>query len=104
MIVNVSRLFAALGRLETEVIPHSIEERVSDLTESFYAAVSRRTPVDTGQLRAGWKKAILGRGIARVGIVSNGVPYVRFVEEGTPTQAPRGFIALTLRDLRAGRL
>ncbi len=103
MLSGFDRLSSALRRVE-DSIPAAVEARVTALLERFAAKVAERTPVDSGRLRAGWRVVVSGRGLRIAGAVSNSVPYARYVEEGTAKTSPRGMFALTLADLRAGRL
>lgn len=84
-----------------------------------------KTPVDTGQARAGWQLsigspvseeatgldpsgsgtisngvgALAGLGPFQVVWLSNNVGHIRFLEEGSSSQAPNGMLALTLTEV-----
>ncbi len=89
--------------------------------------IAMRTPVDTGRARGNWNVAIgapdlannphkldpLGtfvwdagsRVIARfragdVAYITNSIDYVRYLEEGSSTQAPEGMVGRTVAELR----
>jgi hypothetical protein len=51
-----------------------------------------RTPVDTGALRGAWHFVIKATDI----VISNGMDYAYWVENGTQKMAPRGMLATTL--------
>ena len=55
------------------------------------------TPIDTGEARAGW---IIKRGYKHF-ILSNSVPYLKYLNEGSSQQAPSHFIESTA--LKYGR-
>lgn len=87
--------------------------------------IVEKTPVDTGRARANWQVTIgnptedvlevedqdgsntISKGssvITTVGLfdviwISNNVDYIRFLEEGSSTQAPEGMVALTFEEL-----
>ena len=87
-----------------------------------FVRVVRRTPVDTGRARGGWQisidnipseetgstsapgenealSALAGLGQNQTVFISNNVPYILFLEEGSSTQAPNGMLALALQDV-----
>lgn len=81
-----------------------------------------RTPVDTGRARGNWQttigaapeseslqadpiqagvNAIHQLGAFSIVFVSNNVPYIIYLEDGTSQQAPAGMVQLTLEELKA---
>ena len=64
------------------------EEFITSLTEGyaedFLQEVKKLTPVKTGRLKAGWKRD--------KNIVSNDVPYLQYVDQGTRYIKPRRLI------------
>ena len=64
------------------------EEFITSLTEGyaedFLQEVKKLTPVKTGRLRDGWKR--------EKNIVTNDVPYLQYVDQGTRYIKPRRFI------------
>lgn len=77
-----------------------------------------KTPVDTGRARGGWQVTVGSPAENETGLVgeppmpdlselgpfdvayiSNNVPYIIFLEDGTSTQAPLGMIAETFEEL-----
>ena len=68
-----------------------------DVADEAGAEVQVRTPVDTGEARKGWKRAVVGDYI----YWTNGVDYIRRLEYGHSKQAPNGMVRITLADLPA---
>lgn len=62
--------------------------------QKFMERVSRRTPVRTGALLLGWETRNKVDGFE----VGNGVPYAKYVEEGTEKMAPRRMVASTVEE------
>ena len=79
-----------------------------------------KTPVDTGRARGNWQVTINNQAEGEVDPrdsisagqqqlasikpfdvvwISNNVPYIEFLEEGSSTQAPEGMLALTLEEI-----
>jgi hypothetical protein len=73
------------------------EKQARLLANDIFRGVKDHTPVDTGRAKRGWR--LLRR---RFGfIINNYVPYIRFLEQGSSKQAPRGMVKPTLERLRA---
>lgn len=53
--------------------------------------IRRRTPVDTGRARAGW--------VVNGDVISNDVPYIGYLEMGTPRMAPFGMVRTTMEEV-----
>ena len=88
-----------------------------------FGSVIRRTPVDTGRLRANWQvdlnrpaigevngtpqqavnkgRSEIGRAKASDSIyITNNLPYAQVIEEGSSKQAPQGMVGITVRMYR----
>lgn len=90
---NLDSLGKALGAFEAEARA-AVREVVSRTLDRAYSMVRARTPVDTGRLRAGWRRVLSGPrgGGASAGTIANSVPYVRVLEfGGYPVLAPGEF-------------
>ena len=89
------------GRPPTEIlkVPNYIDP--VDVAFIYDQEVSKRTPIDTGQARAGWEVEEKTNGNVWV---ENMVEYVQYLEDGHSRQAPNGFIqqakAATIRKMR----
>jgi hypothetical protein len=59
------------------------------------ALIKARTPVDKGDLQAGWKGKLEGNGVRW----SNDTSYAGFVEFGTKKMAPRLMLTMSLPDI-----
>lgn len=78
---------------------------VDRLGTDLYNTLRKKTPVDTGQARAGWRKKQTKDSVT----VSNAVPYVPVLDKGrhmTPRgmrgskQAPRGIVGPSLTEIK----
>jgi hypothetical protein len=76
-----ARRFASAPRIVEEELRRGVQE-AQDLV---YRAVYERTPEDTGRLRGGLERFSDTEGSSRItaGVEFRGVPYARFVEQGT---------------------
>lgn len=59
------------------------------LTTELRNSLVKRTPIDSGKARRGWKED--------KNSVSNTVPYIQRLEQGWSSQAPRGFVKQSVR-------
>lgn len=85
-----------------------------------YAGVTKKTPVDTGRARANWNMSVgsvdysvdeeatkvqrpaLKKGDGEKAIyITNNLPYIQVLEEGSSTQAPNGMVEVTLNEVRS---
>jgi hypothetical protein len=64
---------------------------VKESCNSFVMALAANTPVDTGHAAAGWEIKADGKNI----LVTNDVPYIDFLNQGTSKQAPAYFVEKT---------
>ena len=94
------------------IVPHIVVSIIDD--------VSQDTPVKTGMARSGWNASkygpdyvrrpdivsqgeVVNRAISRMGtransaFVSNGVPYIGLLDQGSSQQAPAGFVRAAVR-------
>ena len=81
---------------------------------SLFAKIVQRTPVDTGRARGNWMaglnrasdnsggyQSVVAR--ARLGdslFLTNNLPYIKDLEEGTSAQAPAGMVRVTATEFR----
>lgn len=76
------------------------EERIrnilQDFTTEFMNRLIRRTPIDTGRARNGWKHGKIDFTYIEV---YNEVPYVVYLEEGSSKQAPNGMLRITMEEI-----
>lgn len=59
--------------------------------------IRKRTPIDTGEARAGWEIDLFKNGNVRL---TNNVDYVQYLQFGHSRQAPRGFAMQALTATR----
>ena len=100
-------------------LKRTVGDAVKKLTLDVTANLIETTPVDTGHARANWVPSIgqpsrseqasaaaqvsgqaavaTAREIAQPVYVSNNVPYITRLNEGSSTQAPAGFIQRAIR-------
>ena len=72
------------------------EKQARLLANDIFRGVKDLTPVDTGRAKRNWR--LLRR---RFGyLIRNAVPYVKYLEQGSSKQAPRGMVKPTLERLR----
>lgn len=64
-----------------------------NLQDAAFDELRSATPVDTGRARAGWRKGGSGDTLT----VSNEVPYIRYLNEGSPSRPPSMFIPRAIR-------
>lgn len=102
-----------------EVDLDTVHERV---VYDIHNRVTERTPVDTGRARAAWQitvgepstfimpEGVYGppppppmpaMSIKDVVYITNNVPYIEYLEDGSSKQAPAGMVALSLAEIEA---
>lgn len=64
-----------------------------DLTEE----IRRKTPIDTGRARRGWRRTLTPKGAS----IHNPVPYISHLENGSSSQAPKGMIKPSINKVEA---
>lgn len=78
---------------------------VKRLADTLHSTIQRRTPVDTGRAKAGWRKTVGQDNF----VIENRVPYVPILDKGrhmTPRgmrgskQAPRGIVGPSLTEIK----
>lgn len=62
-------------------LKQAFETRVKQVTNELFRALQAKTPVRTGRAQRGWTKKSNSK---LTGSVSNTVPYVQYLETGTP--------------------
>jgi hypothetical protein len=76
------------------------DQRVADVklqtVKALVETVKEYTPVDTGNLKAGWHDDGTGGDVGMPTVVSNEVPYGPFVEWGTSRMEPRAMMQRTI--------
>ena len=71
-----------LGKVDG-VLKDVVRKETAEILTTLQFEIKKRTPIDTGRARKGWRK--------RTSSVSNTVPYISRLESGYSKQAPRGF-------------
>jgi hypothetical protein len=83
----------------------TIRSEVKLLADSLFTEVKKKTPVDTGTARAGWRKKIQNTGFE----LNNAVPYVPVLDKGRhmtnkgyrgSKQAPNGIVGPSLESIK----
>ena len=121
--------FAAALRAEGARTPLQIDRFLRRVAFEVFTRVVRRTPVDTGRARLSWniarnqadesvapenpsqgRRALTtsNQKLTRIRPdkrmqpihISNNLEYIRFLEEGSSTQAPQGMVAITLAEVQ----
>lgn len=96
------------------------EQVVRKVALDVHTRVSQKTPVDTGRARANWNVSpgtpdrsvsestssqmpSLRKGDGEGPIyITNSLPYIGKLEDGSSTQAPSGMVATTMAEVEAG--
>jgi hypothetical protein len=82
-----------------------IRSEVKLLADSLFTEVKKKTPVDTGTARAGWRKKTRTDGFE----INNSVPYVPVLDKGRhmtnkgyrgSKQAPNGIVGPSLKTIK----
>lgn len=107
-----------------EVIDVNLAVATRKLAIDAWTRITERTPVDTGRARASWdikegspSDFVPGEDDDEASIdlakfagdisgtesvfITSGLDYIRYLEDGSSTQAPAGMIAITLAELEA---
>lgn len=92
---SLELLFFELGATAEE-----IKEVFALESETLFATIVHRTPVKTGNLKKSWNKESAEGDLAYRVQIENGVYYLRFVENGTSRQAPKGFIRISVSEFK----
>ena len=123
-----SRDFArALDRAVGDLLAEPLLRTKQDVARAVLTGIVARTPVGTGHARANWKVSIgspaagvvaggdpsgaatLANGVAAIMAdrdpfstvwITNNVPYIETLEQGSSSQAPAGMVAVTAAQLR----
>ena len=86
-------------------IDDDFRSEIKRLGQSVFTEVKKRTPVDTGTARAGWKSKNNSQGFE----ISNQVPYIGVLDKGRhmtnrglrgSKQAPQGIIGPSLKSIK----
>lgn len=104
----------------SEMMDLSLDETTRAVALSVYRGVTLKTPVDTGRARANWnlsvskpdlsvnknatsiKSAHLNKGDGKQDIwITNNLPYIKVLENGSSKQAPKGMVAVTMNEVRS---
>lgn len=89
----------------TNALDKELRSVVKQLADDVYTEVKKRTPVDTGTARAGWRKNVKGDNFT----VSNDVPYIGVLDKGRhmtnrglrgSKQAPKGIVGPSLESIK----
>ena len=81
----------------TKQIAEADDNFKKEFADEFEKRVKRRTPVDTGTLRRGWKVKVTSNSID----VKNDVPYAGYVEDGTEHMAGAHMLKTTVSETAA---
>lgn len=80
---------------------HRSERFIDELVTETLVTVRSRTPIDTGNARAGWER--FPPGLSELGTtqwVFNNVPYIVVLEFGHSRQAPHGMARITAAEVQ----
>jgi hypothetical protein len=104
--------FAKTAGLEVDTV-------VRTIAFDAYGAVTEKTPVDTGRAKANWNvmvgspdtttsdktkasPVVLNKGDGLKDIyITNSLPYIYALENGSSEQAPAGMVAITMSEISA---
>jgi hypothetical protein len=67
------------------------------VTKEVETRVARRTPVRLGRAQRGWHSEVDTSTLTAE--ISNQVPYIGILEEGSSDQAPNGMVRITLEEV-----
>ena len=128
---SVESFNRAMDAFSKKLVPEQHAALMAQVALEALKRIVNRTPVDTGRARGNWRLSIgksprVLSGAAREGSrrsasqiisqattklqemnfgqtiwIANGLEYVVFLEAGSSTQAPRGMVAITIRELEA---
>ncbi len=101
MPVDLAAFSARIRRFQEQTLPRAVERKVDSLGEELLARVKANTPVDTGDAKDGWELHKEGRGYGRTVRLTNDVPYVEQLEQGSSSQAPNGIVEVSIEELKA---
>jgi hypothetical protein len=88
-----------LSRIKREA-QSLINAEITEITEFSTQSLIDVTPVDTGFARSQWKFDVkTNENGDSVGVISNGAPYIKRLNDGYSRQAPRFFIEKTLSQI-----
>ena len=109
-----------------------VSKFVKKVSFDLFTKIVRKTPVDTGRARSGWNIAVnaidtsvppkstdLTKGEATTAAlsklsgaiiltpysivwISNNLPYIEVLEEGSSKQAPQGMVAVSIEEVKTG--
>jgi hypothetical protein len=68
-------------------------------TEQVFTGVRNRTPVDTGRARDGWEITAEIAAAGDVARIENAVPYIGWLEFGSPTVEAAAMVRTTLQEV-----
>ncbi len=86
--IRTSGFNAELKKLNMQ-IEKETDDVIDNITGKIFSEIKDNTPVRTGRLKRGWRRT---RAIKGKATISNNVPYVIHVEEGTSRQPGQHFI------------
>ncbi len=96
---NVSIRVVGLNQTKAD-LRAKFENKVRQVTKELETALKNFTPVRTGRAQAGWRAT----SNKLSGAISNSVPYVQYLEKGTPKMRPanrgRGIIGPSLNSIK----
>ena len=73
-------------------------DETNDYIDDLYDGVKDKTPVRSGRAKRGWEKHHIQK-MGDEGGVSNDVPYIGYLEDGTVHMAPRNMVKSTIQEL-----
>jgi hypothetical protein len=92
--------FRAKLKAFAEKLPEMVARKTATLGAELLTRVKDKTPVDTGAAREAWRLTIEGSGFEARAVVSNPLPYVAALENGSSAQAPLGMVALSIEEMK----
>lgn len=100
--MDLSSFRASLRRFAKKTLPEAVERKVDALGAELLQRVKEKTPIDTGTAREAWTLTKEGEGFRRKATLSNPLPYVKELEQGSSNQAPLGMVAVSIEEMKAG--
>jgi len=73
-------------------------DETNDYIDDLHKGVKEKTPVRSGRAQRGWEKHNINK-LGDEGGISNDVPYIGYLEDGTPKMAPFNMVKSTLIEL-----
>jgi len=86
-------------------LDQALQSAIKILANDMFTEVTKRTPVDTGRAKSGWRKSVQKDNF----VIDNAVPYITVLDKGRhmtnrglrgSNQAPRGIVGPSLESIK----